>query len=1147
MPSTRSRRYDDPVEDQPAEDPLINQPQVDPEASVPSPSIPTPNIPQPGEQPRPRRGILRSSSACSDSSVSSPATSRNVQFDEASNELFPILPNLAVTVSPPVCASCHKDIGYEGFFDVKPCHHIYCCSCFASALARKIGHESLSCAAQGCGGCIGSHRHYAWKGTIDRHLVHDPADDDVMHNRTPPITHQQDIRQQPDPSKDPLRSFFKETGKAERDGKGFIYIAVGEGAEGQVKIRKAKFDSLGGFEQDEQAALFDIFKLLHPLLFPRREQNQGEQADMNPRQLVYYALNEDKHIAIPCLYALGTGAIYNEELRMEFSAGTSYKRSAYLGCFVAKEMLLRVGQENPSVFQLCIADMVFTLTRCRLLLDILSEFRVGAHFSTMIRHARKRDDATLSKQMVLPYRSFTVFVMDNLNFTLKGAKVSNDQWTTLSIYVITEEQLKAAGFYQDDDPEKRISRVRKTRQQFLDDQNCQNIASITNDDYKALSFYTLQHLKTIMELQLPTFIECYELKELDDYATTYEIPRNLGVDITPRKNRVDDNGKRVVHKPLPYPSVSDDFIDITNEVEPTSIIDQNNIFVDIPVHDDLAKTTVVQDFLDYACRDAARRIEVDNRVRPEGHERPVQEVMTALSGDGSPCVQTHRLKDLDARNPEEEQLYKSLHFFAGAFHMKMEQIKKKAELLFEALFHIVKQYRKTQGKQDWVMNPRDPNQMEDEVISCFAAMLRAAIDSIAETLHVNTLSPAAVNAHMLKRAQEYPIAMLMLMEYRFTEVYYIIRDAEKSDSIDLYFTAIRLLMPLFAVTNAYNYVRLCSEVLYFWDTASDAEKVLYEHFVYTGKSADGHPMALDLIQEKINLLYRNDLGHMVRPGHVNRMYDLTLSLQSVIDKKQSVREMKGQAPRRTRGWFNERKVKVNEVYVSTYLAIRQMNVWGEGPIKVGNAFDEAEKDHLNAPSGKRLNAEVLKAHTIGRDRVREGWILHYVQTRNVVDRGGKATQGFSYERIQSKAVDSLNSLEKKIILGTSTEVEALEKAAKNLKLPLIEEIFKLRAIYPEAPEAVECGDLDEDEMRKKHKVSTLSSLLVRYRMNYYDAQPEARERNGDTIRARGEVNSRSTEEERIEEMDSKLFQCDPVILANFQVPIQIAERNDDLD
>ena len=91
---------------------------------------------------------------------------------------------------------------------------------------------------------------------------------------------------------------------------------------------------------------------------------------------------------------------------------------------------------------------------------------------------------------------------------------------------------------------------------------------------------------------------------------------------------------------------------------------------------------------------------------------------------------------------------------------------------------------------------------------------------------------------------------------------------------------------------------------------------------------------------------------------------------------------------------------------------------------------------------------------------------------NVVDQGGTATYCFSYERIQSKTVDSLNSLEKQVTLGTSTDAEALEKAAKGLKLPIIEAIFKLRVVYPEAhpnaPEAVERGDFTEEEMRSKH-------------------------------------------------------------------------------
>ena len=58
--------------------------------------------------------------------------------------------------------------------------------------------------------------------------------------------------------------------------------------------------------------------------------------------------------------------------------------------------------------------------------------------------------------------------------------------------------------------------------------------------------------------------------------------------------------------------------------------------------------------------------------------------------------------------------------------------------------------------------------------------------------------------------------------------------------------------------------------------------------------------------------------------------------------------MKGQAPRRTRGQFKERQVKVNKEYVATY--IRHMHVWGDGPILVAKGLEEAEKGYLNAPS-----------------------------------------------------------------------------------------------------------------------------------------------------------------------------------------------------
>ena len=72
--------------------------------------------------------------------------------------------------------------------------------------------------------------------------------------------------------------------------------------------------------------------------------------------------------------------------------------------------------------------------------------------------------------------------------------------------------------------------------------------------------------------------------------------------------------------------------------------------------------------------------------------------------------------------------------------------------------------------------------------------------------------------------------MGILLDLRLAEVSMMIRDAEKSGDhgdVDLFLAALRLALPIFAVTHAVKYVRCICEFLKWWETASDAMRMTF--------------------------------------------------------------------------------------------------------------------------------------------------------------------------------------------------------------------------------------------------------------------------------------------------------------------------------
>ena len=114
------------------------------------------------------------------------------------------------------------------------------------------------------------------------------------------------------------------------------------------------------------------------------------------------------------------------------------------------------------------------------------------------------------------------------------------------------------------------------------------------------------------------------------------------------------------------------------------------------------------------------------------------------------------------------------------------------------------------------------------------------------------VSAVEVNDFMLERAKEYPICALVLLEIRMGTVVKLMRNAErigKRGCVPLFLSAIRLALPMFALTHKSDYVYLGQDLLKWYHCASEAQRKIYDEFIFTQLSVKGKPMFHDVFVE----------------------------------------------------------------------------------------------------------------------------------------------------------------------------------------------------------------------------------------------------------------------------------------------------------
>jgi hypothetical protein len=622
--------------------------------------------------------------------------------------------------------------------------------------------------------------------------------------------------------------------------------------------------------EQQKNGIVELFQLLHP--YVNCDSEDLDLPCLSAKEFKEFAL-DDCRLLTRCLYALGTGDF---EFDRKGAADTSYWTSRRCCCVCASEMLASCHQKKPSRFQRFFSDQLSINPVTKNFKQICSFLRLSESHDKQRRSNAEKVINSILKGQEYPRRGLVIFAMDN--FGLKE-KSGYDQWTILQLITVTEEQLKLTGFYKEDANE-RISRDGKSITSLSEEKSAigldvaDHVVGIKDRDYHVLTKYILTHIETALKLMLPSQKECEGMARTFDFSWPHsKIPKSLGLKLPENPKKQPPTTENIFPIPRTYAPrdselqeeetnavmenefslIEENFVDDQNEEESLDEINilgsesesesslndnshaqeesfldrsewpdpedfktlyaRNNMILDIPLHDDLAKVDVVKSLMDYALHVTQPNLHMNYS---DEQELPVLTIMVPLTGDGSPVETSHRIKDADAASGENK--YSPIRFFPGGFHFTLELHRIRGRFFEDIFGWFVSKWRPTAGRQKWIMEPSDPNDLLEELYEYVLAHYRCAADCLAEFIGCNEVSPKQVNSYMLERAASCPFAMAVLMELRFAEVTIIMRDSEKSGpcgDVDLFLTGVRFSLVLFTVTHAVKYVRICTKFLTF--------------------------------------------------------------------------------------------------------------------------------------------------------------------------------------------------------------------------------------------------------------------------------------------------------------------------------------------
>lgn len=257
-------------------------------------------------------------------------------------------------------------------------------------------------------------------------------------------------------------------------------------------------------------------------------------------------------------------------------------------------------------------------------------------------------------------------------------------------------------------------------------------------------------------------------------------------------------------------------------------------------HRDLNKTESVERLIHYGA--TSRRAQLDEWEKVKHKyastaEPPVAAIMNALGTDGQPATQASKL----IRDDEGRTLPTSTFVSFGGLHTVMKTLNANGEF-FEALLRgVVAAIRDTLDKQNWFLFVSDPRQREEEYPIIVLAHYLVAYEELREVLERDVTAEEVLD-HMLERGEKYATCAFALLELRMGAIAKLMRNSERvgnSEGVKLFFATLRFALRLFTVTHKTDYVCLGCDLLLWYHCASDAQRKIYDNYIFTQTTSNG--------------------------------------------------------------------------------------------------------------------------------------------------------------------------------------------------------------------------------------------------------------------------------------------------------------------
>jgi len=694
-----------------------------------------------------------------------------------------------------------------------------------------------------------------------------------------------------------------------------------------------------------------------------------------------------------------------EDLRFDTSDFIKRKNMTYtvtdIACFL--------NSKRPRLFQEAMMEVLKICNVPDKATEYLKLFGIcGNRQCSLIKDVAKAQNKIKNKGMYSKVRKnkwgLFILVYDNIGFRVRGAQAGYDQFVLVHIIAIPEKRVKEVGFYATS-AEARLSRTRKEWKDIRSRYTAKDLMA-NEGDYENLSTRALDIIEWILENDdcFPTYEEALRIREEASKRTDMKAARMKKIKVEFNSRSDTAESETLVSQEVPANEAGqiemeeDGRTDI-NEGLPEdarppklTIFDRNHVEHEIPLHAYLnAKQTCLDIFTmsdNYrkvalegetdGMSEEEIKIQHEKEIREHGGEEPVNAMGANSAGNGSPmhqylmlcdAFQTHRKQ----RIPWNLSLdFSTIFNHNGPLHTMMSIQQCRGAIFGPThLDAMMDPYRPGIKAKEYVNNPSDPTQALQEMYQTDAAILLKMKDEAAVCSGNDKLCALDVWNHGMMAAKEDDNELLILMEIKLHLIIGMITDSEKTarpnetkglkSNPDLYRSAMRLSLIILAFRNRFKYVRIVSEFLVRWECMSEADRVLYEYFMFTVETGSGKPIFIDRFVEWTVMEVRDVLGkHSVGKRMQTALTTLVLFLK---ERKKAKVEMEHNSNRDDHKVKTTAETDLNYVFIETYIFANEVNLFSLGAdrkyLKKKTASLKKESGLMSADGRDDLNPDII--------------------------------------------------------------------------------------------------------------------------------------------------------------------------------------------